>query len=308
MNRFFCPFGICSLAIALFAGSIGCRAISRMSESRQSISARRLSRAGMEAMREGQWDTAEGLFASALEVSTADDRAHRGIAESMWQRSERETAIRHMEQAVRLSAGDPKLVQRLGRMYLDVGRLDEADRQSMLALDADRHSAEVWALRGDCLNARNQPEEALAAYHRALALQPDYPSVQLQAAEIYRLQGRFDRLLATVDRLEDASGDDGASGRMQLLKGIAMRELGCSEEAFRCFVKASQKEPGDSDAHIQLASLALEQGDIEAARSQIDIAVQLDPDSSRVDGLIRQLESQERLALESGESGVPQRR
>ena len=296
MDCFFCSLRWCLLTTALF-GSFGCRAIGRISESRQSISARRLSRAGMEAMREGQWNTAEDLFTSALEVSAADDRAHRGLAESLWQRQELDAAIEHMEQAVRLSAGDPKLVQRLGRMYLDVGRIDDADRQSMLALEADRHSAEVWALRGDCLAARQQADDALAAYHRALALQPDFPAVQLQAAEIYREQGRYDRLLATLERLQDVRGDENESGRVQLLKGIAMRQLGCSDEAYRCFASAIEKDPGDPTAHLHAASVCLDRGDVETARRQIDIAMRLDPGSTRSGGLIEQLlTEEERLA------------
>ena len=292
-------FRCCLLAVVLF-GSVGCRAIGRISESRQSISARRLSRAGMEAMREGQWNTAEDLFTSALEVSVADDRAHRGLAESLWQRHERDAAVKHMEQAVRLSAGDPKLIQLLGRMYLDVGRIDDADRQSMLALEADRLSADVWALRGDCLAARKQPDEALAAYHRALALQPDFPSVQLQAAEIYHEQGRYDRLLATLERLQDGLGGENESARFHLLKGIAMRQLGCSDEAYRCFASAIEKDPDDPAAHLHAASVSLDRGDVETARRQIDLAMRLDPGSIRSGGLIEQLRSeQQRIASES---------
>lgn len=260
-------------------------------------------------MRDGQWDTAENLFASALDVSKADDRAHRGLAESMWQRQERDQAIRHMEQSVRLSAGDPKLVQRLGRMYLEVGRLDDADRQCQLALEADRHSAEVWALRGDCLAAKNHTEEALAAYHRALAIQPDFPSVQLQAAEIYRAEGRYDRLLATLERLEDGVGGEDQSARAQLLKGIAMRQLGCTDEAYRCFANAVEKDPNDPAAHLHVASVCLDRGDVETARRQIDIAMQLDPDAGRSDGLIQRLYSQqERLASESDAGGEDDQR
>ena len=262
-------------------------------------------------MREGQWNTAEDLFASALDVSKADDRAHRGLAESMWQRDERDSAIMHMEQAVRLSAGDPHLVQRLGRMYLEVGRLDDADRQCTLALEADRQSAEVWALRGDCLAARNRPEEALAAYHRALALQPDYPSVQVEAAEIYRAQGRYDRLLATLERLEDGLGDEDQTARVHVLKGIAMKQLGIHDEAYRCFADAIEKDPHDPATHLHVASVCLQRSDIESARRHIDIATQLDPQSTHSHGLVRQLQAEEqRLALQTGEEDLdgPRRR
>ena len=82
--------------LAIMSGVVmlgGCRAIRRYDESRQTIAARRLSRQGLEAMHAGQWDIAEGLFADALDITRADDRAHWGLAESLWQRGERDAAL-----------------------------------------------------------------------------------------------------------------------------------------------------------------------------------------------------------------------
>ncbi len=231
-------------------------------------------------MHAGQWDVAEGLFASALDLTAADDRAHWGLAESLWQRGEREAALKHMEAAVRLSASDPLLMRRLARMYLDLGRVEDADRQSLAALEADRQSAEVWALRGDCLVQRGDHAAALAAYHRALALQPDYPDVQLQAAELYRLQGRYDRLLATIDRLKDTIGNDGVCpSRAHMLRGIALQEFQRHSDAQRCFEEAIQGDPSDPEPYLYLAALHLEQGDVDAARQPLESAIKLSPHS-----------------------------
>jgi Flp pilus assembly protein TadD len=289
---------LCTLMAVTAVSDTGCRAIRRFGESRQSIEARRLSGQGFQAMHDGQWGIAETLFADALEVSKTDDRAHWGLAESYWKRGEKELAIGQMEQAVRLSAGDPKFVHRLGRMYLDLGCLPEADSHSTWALESERDSAQAWALRGDCLQAAGKSDEALAAYHRALALQPDYPQVQLQAAEIYRVQQRYDRLLATLDRLQDGVGIEDAPARVDLLQGIAMRRLGRAEEARRCFARASSKDPKDATPHLELASLALERGDVTRARESLDLAIQLNPDT--VEGQwIEQLQvQQERVASE----------
>src|SRR5690554_1842943 len=153
---------IWTLVASSLCTSVGCRAISRYGESRQSIAARRLSRQGHEALHAGQWDVAEGLFTSALELTSSEDRAHWGLAESLWQRGEREAALKHMEAAVRLSASDPRLMRRLARMYLDLGRVADADRQCLAALAADRQSAEVWLLRGDCLLQSGDQAGALA--------------------------------------------------------------------------------------------------------------------------------------------------
>ncbi len=296
--------------LAAIAGLPGCRAIGRFGDSRQSIAARRLSGQGFQAMHDGQWEIAEKLFTDALEVSKADDRAHWGLAESYWKRGDLELAVAHMEQAVRLSAGDPKFVQRLGRMYLELGRLQEAETHSLWALESKRDSSEAWALRGDCLKAAGELDDALASYHRALALQPDYAEVQLQAADIYLAQRRFDRLLATLDRLQDGMGVDDAPSQVDLLQGIAMRELGRAEEARRCFARASAKDIDDATPHLQLAELAMERGEIATARASLDMAMHLNADSNDESAWMKQLQDQHaRVAREASTLNVmPERR
>lgn len=275
--RFLCAL----LAVSSLAAS-GCRAISRIGDSRQSITARRLSGQGFQAMHDGQWSTAETLFSDALNVSKGDDRAHWGLGEAYWKRGERELAIEHMEQAVKLSAGDPKLVRRLGRMYLELGRLEEAEHHSLWAIESKRDVAEAWALRGDCLGAAGKADDALAAYHRALALQPSYPEVQLRAAEIYLKQGRCERVLATLDPLRDGAGAEYAPARVDILQGLAMRQLGHCEDARRCFNRAVAKDPRDAAPHQELASLAMERGDAELAQRELDWVNQLTSQHERV--------------------------
>jgi tetratricopeptide (TPR) repeat protein len=245
-------------------------------------------------MLDGRWDIAETLFSDALSVSSADDRAHWGLGESYWERGERVLAIEHMEKAVRLSAGDPKLVQRLGRMYLEVGRIEEADQHSLWALQLKRDSEEVWALRGDCLRAAGQDSDALAAYHRALALRPDFPEVQLQAAEIYQAQGRFDRVLATLDRLQDGIGVEATESRVDLLQGIAMRQLGRDEQAKQCFLRAARKDPKAASPHVELAALALDRGQVDAAQVSLSMAMQLDHALGREGQRLQQLRTEQR--------------
>lgn len=243
-------------------------------------------------MHAGQWDVAEGLFSDALELTAADDRAHWGLAESLWQRGERQIALKHMEEAVRLSASDPRLMRRLGKMYLDLDRVADADRQSLAALQADRQSAEVWGLRGDCLVKLGDIEGALAAYHQALALQPDYSDVQLELAELYRQQGRYDRLLATIDRLQDTIGEgDVCPSRAHMLRGIALHQLQRYGDAQRCFQDAIASDPKNPEPHLHLAALLLEQGDAQSARAPLQQAITLSPQSPSAIALAQQVRS-----------------
>jgi tetratricopeptide (TPR) repeat protein len=292
------PFYARSLCLILLTTvmtvAAGCRAIRRFGDSRQTIDARRLSGQGFQAMHDDRWGIAETLFSDALDVSKTNDRAHWGLAESLWKRGQRDLAIEHMEQAVRLSAGDPRLVQRLGRMYLELGRLEEAEKHSIWALQLQRDSEDVWALRGDCLRASGHDDEALAAYHRALALRPDFPEVQLQAAEIYSADRRFDRVLATLDRLQDGVGVDETLARVDMLQGIAMRQLGRTEEARRCFARAAVKDPDDASPHLEIASLAQQRGEFDAAERSLAVAVRLNPDSLGEGQWLEHLQNQQR--------------
>lgn len=241
-------------------------------------------------MHAGQWDVAEDLFSDALELTAADDRAHWGLAESLWQRGEKQAALKHMEEAVRLSASDPRLMRRLGKMYLDLDRVADADRQSLAALQADRQSAEVWGLRGDCLVKLGDLDGALAAYHQALALQPDFPDVQLEIAELYRQQGRYDRLLATIDRLQDTIGEsDVCPARAHMLRGIALHQLQRYGDAQRCFQDAIASDPNNPEPHLHLASLLLEQGDAQSARAPLQQAIALSPLSPSAIALAQQV-------------------
>jgi len=256
-------------------------------------------------MHAGQWDVAEGLFSDALELTATDDRAHWGLAESLWQRGEKQAALKHMEEAVRLSASDPRLMQRLGKMYLDLDRVADADRQSLAALHADRQSAEVWGLRGDCLVKLGDHEGALAAYHQALALQPDFPDVQLEIAELYRQTGRYDRLLATIDRLQDTIGEgDVCPSRAHMLRGIALHQLQRYNDASRCFQDAIASDPSNPEPHLHLAALLLEQGDAQSARLPLQQAIALSPQTPNAIALAQQVRRVAESAERDFETGI----
>jgi tetratricopeptide (TPR) repeat protein len=188
------------------------------------------------------------------------------------------------------------LVRRLGRMYLETGNLEQADHHSQWSLQTERGSAEGWALRGDVLKANGKLEEALVSYHRALAYQPDRTDVQLQAAEIYQTQHRFDRSLATLDRMTDSVSPDDAPARADMLRGIAMRQLGRADEALRCFDLAIQKDPYNPQSHLELAATSLQLGKPDEAQIALQTAMSLNPGSEEQINLIESLASQTRMA------------
>ena len=289
----------------LCLSSFGCHTIGRITESKHTVAARRLSRQGLQAMRNGRWDQAEQLFGNALTVSQDDDRAHRGIAEAYWNRGDYDQAILHMEKAVELSGQEPRLVARLGEMYFITGRLDDAQQQGEIALAGDRESPQIWVLRGDCFQQHGNSREAMAAYHRALAIQPDLVAVKLKIADLYLESKQYDRLLATLDQFDPAADDSQMPTAVHMMRGIALRSLQRPELAVKHFAKAAEHDPNAAEPLLQIASIELSRGDAYAAHLAIERAAQRDQPLVQQTGWVDyMLSPQQVIALDPNRTGA----
>ncbi|MEM6468980.1 MAG: tetratricopeptide repeat protein [Planctomycetota bacterium] len=279
------------VAVLLACQLAGCRTIQRIGDRGEVLDARKKSRLGMQALHQHRWQEAEQLFSEALTLSDGDDRAHRGIAETLWNRGETELALKHMQLAVKRSGSDPRLIGRLGAMYLEIGRLQDAEAQCDLALAAARDLPEVWTLHGDCLKARENREGALAAYHRALAIDPGLVSTKLRVAELYLGDDQYDRVLATLDQIDSSEEEAATPIRVHMLRGIAMRNLGRPELASKHFANAVERDPNRAEPHLQIAAIELEQGRIQLASRAVARAMELNPRLVQLSGWSAYLES-----------------
>jgi cytochrome c-type biogenesis protein CcmH/NrfG len=181
-------------------------------------------------------------------------------------------------------------------MYYDVERIDDAQTQSDASLTGvGRDLASAWALRGDVQAARGSDELALASYHRALVLQPDYPTVQVAIADVYLRHGRYDRLLATLDRMQDNMEAGECPMRVHLLRGMAMRQLGRPREAADLFRSVCEQQPGDPEYLIMLAEAEFEAGDLAASRQALGHVFQLDPTHVEGRALVVRIENRDSL-------------
>lgn len=255
------------------------------------VAARQLSLKGLEAMQRQEWENAEGLFAEAVRTSPVDERARWRYAETLWRRGAQKEALEQMEEAVRLSGNDPKLLVELGEMHLASGDLPRAARRAEQAVASDSRSPAAWALRGDVLRWAGNQQEALAAYHRALNYQEHFPHVQLAAAEIYGESGRPQRALATLEHLEGQFPPGQEPAEVQFAKGLALKSLGRFDEAAESLAAAARHGEPTADLLVHLSEAHLLAGDPGSAGLAINEALSREPNHPAGRELQGQIES-----------------
>ncbi|MET0280105.1 MAG: tetratricopeptide repeat protein [Steroidobacteraceae bacterium] len=81
----------------------------------------------------------------------------------------------------------------------------EARERFLTATSADPNMKEAWNLLGYTSRRLGDYEESLAAYDKALALQPDYPEAIEYRAELFLLTGRLDQAKAAYAALLTSS-------------------------------------------------------------------------------------------------------
>ena len=245
------------VVVVLVAGlASGCRLVRRGGPVPPELAdARRLCNEGLSAVDRDDLVRAEGLLEEAVKRCPLDVDARRHYADVLWSRGERMEAVGQIAEALKLSPGDVALSVDGGRMYMELGLLEDADRLARDAVRMAPRSADAWHLRGQVAMARGQAEQALAHYHRGLAIAPDDRELLLDTAEAYRRLGRPQRALATLAILEERYGPNQTPAEVLVLEGMAQEALGRGADAVESYRRAIARGDAPAEAAARLAAL-----------------------------------------------------
>jgi tetratricopeptide (TPR) repeat protein len=124
----------------------------------------------------------------------------------------------------------------------------------------DPESAAAEQARGSALAALGRIDEARLAYTHALALDPDDPLILADAANLYLTRGDVTRELDEIALEYARRGERRARRRrpelveeLDLLQGMALNDLGRSQEAVTKLGEALEHDPSDLDARYEHA-------------------------------------------------------
>ena len=125
---------------------------------------------------QGRTAEAETSFRRVLKLEPNNHRALNGLGYSMVERNDNlGEALQMIQRAVNAEPGNGYYLDSLGWVYFKLGNLDEAERYLTEAGRIVTSSPGINEHLGDLYQKRNKPEEARAAWEKALtlAIKPD---------------------------------------------------------------------------------------------------------------------------------------
>jgi tetratricopeptide (TPR) repeat protein len=170
----------------------------------------------------------------------------------------------------------------LGREHYDKREFDKAEHYLKQVVERDVRFADVHNMLGVIHHDRGRFQEAQAAFEDALNINPNYTEAALNLSVTYNDLGRYDdakRIYAAATTKGDqAPGqlDPFIKGKIANLHGEvaqAYADAGLFTEGMHELRKAILLCPHFSDMRLRLANLYRQQGDLDAARFELEEAI-----------------------------------
>lgn len=133
---------------------------------------------------------------------------------------------------------------------------------------------EAWMNRGEVLTLLGRIDDAIAAYERVLAIEPDHRAARSELANLFFETGDFGLAAATLQDLLKGSPDQVT---LWLARASALLGLGKATEATLIYNAVLEGNPANLAASLALADLLLAMGDAGAADREYSRALQHHP-------------------------------
>jgi predicted O-linked N-acetylglucosamine transferase (SPINDLY family) len=189
------------------------------------------------------------------------------------QRGDTLAASLKIAKATELDATQPEFHRTLARVRLASGSFAEVTASARRAIALDATHPDGWVVLGLGLEAAD-PEAALAAWEKAVALTPSNPEAHFRMGDSHRRRHNYAAAVASY-RAALATGANHPVLWNNL--GLALQELGESGEAEACYRRAIQQQPGLVEASANLGDLLSRQQRLAEAVRAYEQALALKP-------------------------------
>jgi tetratricopeptide (TPR) repeat protein len=205
-------------------------------------------RAGTANERTGDHAGAERAFRRGLELAPNDAEILNALGWTLFQEGRTQEAVAEYERAVAADPRHAKSHNNLALALVELGRLDEAASHFRTSLEL-QPKAEIWSDYGFTMARLGKRDEALAAYARALALDPACPSAHLNLAVVAIQTGNY----ADAEKHYRQALPGRPTAETHNGLGYVLLRQGRTDEAFAEFRSAIEIDPSYTPAYNNLA-------------------------------------------------------
>ncbi len=151
---------------------------------------------------------AEQIFRSIVESEPRAHPAWNALSVVAVRSGFPELALERAKHALELDRRNPVYLNNLGVAYGELGLFDDSEQALRRALKAKPAYAEGHFNLGKVLHKQGRRDDALRAYERAYAMDPEFPGLRTALLHLYCKTGRAERARAVLEALKEAGGED----------------------------------------------------------------------------------------------------
>jgi tetratricopeptide (TPR) repeat protein len=149
-----------------------------------------------------------------------------------------------------------------GRAYLEAGELDKAQADLEKAQQRRPFDADVYEAMGDLFFQRGELEKAETNYKKALQVEEDFPEAMEKLGVVYGKKGELDKAIATFKLIQSSFPVEYASTHINLAACYMLKgDAGAAKSELQ---KALELEPENLKALYRLTELAEKENDPDA--------------------------------------------
>lgn len=200
-------------------------------------------------LRNSVWNDAVGLWEDTVKKSPLNALAHARLGLAYERKGRSPEAIREMQRAVNLDAGDAKYHFSLGILYDNQGRFDEAVKEFQTAIELNPKQPKGHYELGVAYARQRQFAVAAKEFQISLAMNPYDRDAHNHLGIVYDEQGHYED---AEREFRSALNIDPDYGEAHNNMGILYKRQGRYEEAIEEFQAALKLNPRLDDARYNL--------------------------------------------------------
>lgn len=202
------------------------------------------------------------------------------------QRQALDNGIREYEKSMKYTGDFAASRHNLGNLYLNLGRLEDAEKEFRKALQIDNRFYPARVNLANVLNALGKNDEAENLLKEVISTHPEVTGIHYSLG---LLQAEMQKYQEATENLGKATRETPFNGRVFYNYGLLLNQIGETAEAEAALLNALALDPENSSFVYALSTFYLERDNREKALKYALILQQLNPDDASVRQFVEQL-------------------